>query len=189
VTRAGKPRYIWPTVLDSGKPSPIDYATAEYPSHRRLHLVLAVGCLGIGALLCGVGIPCMIADDFNPENMPTDVGVILVGGILCALGMHLKGRHGALLKVDNIVAMSDAEHWRCPSCQEAVPLKHDVCWSCGADRTGTRDPSFVPAVGFTPQCDSCGYLLIGLTTHICPECGTPFDPSKKDTLRDVGQAT
>jgi len=29
-----------------------------------------------------------------------------------------------------------------------------------------------------PQCTRCGYLLLGLTTPRCPECGTPFEPDR-----------
>lgn len=31
-------------------------------------------------------------------------------------------------------------------------------------------------------CDQCGYLLYGLTEPRCPECGTPFDPSRLTVL-------
>lgn len=26
-----------------------------------------------------------------------------------------------------------------------------------------------------PRCDNCGYLLYGLTNHLCPECGSVFE--------------
>lgn len=29
-----------------------------------------------------------------------------------------------------------------------------------------------------PQCFECGYLLFGLTSHRCPECGLPFDAAE-----------
>jgi len=29
--------------------------------------------------------------------------------------------------------------------------------------------------GAEPRCLVCGYLLLGLTSSVCPECGTPFD--------------
>lgn len=29
-----------------------------------------------------------------------------------------------------------------------------------------------------PRCRKCGYLLIGLTSHRCPECGLGFDPAE-----------
>jgi hypothetical protein len=29
-----------------------------------------------------------------------------------------------------------------------------------------------------PYCRTCGYCLIGLAEHRCPECGKPFDPSE-----------
>lgn len=34
-----------------------------------------------------------------------------------------------------------------------------------------------------PRCYACGYLLIGLTTPRCPECGKAFDPDKYDLSR------
>ena len=89
----------------------------------------------------------------------------------------------------NGLHMSVIEDWPCLGCGETVPGNFDVCWNCGADRAGVPDPSFVPAVGFTPQCRSCGYLLHGLPSLICPECGTAFDPTEKDTFRDMGEAT
>ena len=30
-----------------------------------------------------------------------------------------------------------------------------------------------------PRCAKCGYLLYGLPSNICPECGTPFEPVQK----------
>lgn len=52
-------------------------------------------------------------------------------------------------------------------------------------------PYVVSAIGVTvrvirrlPQpydpnrCEKCGYLLFGLPTPRCPECGTPFDPTR-----------
>jgi RNA polymerase subunit RPABC4/transcription elongation factor Spt4 len=85
--------------------------------------------------------------------------------------------------------MSTSQEWRCQHCHEAVPDGFDVCWNCGTDSAGVTDPTFQPAVGFTPQCEWCGYLLIGISSTICPECGVAFDPKKKDTIGDVGQAT
>lgn len=35
------------------------------------------------------------------------------------------------------------------------------------------------------QCVTCGYLLYGLTTARCPECGTEFDPAKLPGLSPV----
>jgi hypothetical protein len=32
------------------------------------------------------------------------------------------------------------------------------------------------------RCWECGYVLRGLTTHRCPECGTPFDPAEPATM-------
>lgn len=32
-------------------------------------------------------------------------------------------------------------------------------------------------------CEQCGYALAGLRENICPECGTPFDPTKPIPVR------
>lgn len=32
------------------------------------------------------------------------------------------------------------------------------------------------------ECECCGYLLYGLTTPRCPECGTAFDPANLESL-------
>ncbi len=34
------------------------------------------------------------------------------------------------------------DHWRCPSCGEAVADTFDACWSCGTSVDGTPDPNF-----------------------------------------------
>ena len=85
--------------------------------------------------------------------------------------------------------MKAQTNWPCIRCAETVPADFDVCWNCGADRSGIPDPTFRLEVGFTPQCKACGYLLYGLPTPICPECGTPFDPTEKDTIRDIPGTT
>ncbi|HSV14575.1 MAG TPA: methyltransferase domain-containing protein [Tepidisphaeraceae bacterium] len=73
--------------------------------------------------------------------------------------------------------------WKCPSCRESNPANFDLCWNCGSDRAGVADPAFRPAIAFHPVCETCGYLLVGLSENRCPECGHPFDPAKKDTPR------
>jgi hypothetical protein len=40
-----------------------------------------------------------------------------------------------------------------------------------------RDAKVCPEVPLEATCASCGYCLRGLASHICPECGTPFDPA------------
>lgn len=36
----------------------------------------------------------------------------------------------------------DCTEWRCPACNELVDVDLDVCWNCGTDRDGVRDPTF-----------------------------------------------
>ena len=49
-----------------------------------------------------------------------------------------------------------------------------------------RSPKLDDALGTSsgdnaPTCGQCGYILLGLTEHRCPECGTPFDPEEVRT--------
>lgn len=44
-----------------------------------------------------------------------------------------------------------------------------------ADKTIVAEP--------TMYCKHCWYVLDGLPTHRCPECGVPFDPAKRRTYR------
>jgi hypothetical protein len=37
-----------------------------------------------------------------------------------------------------------------------------------------------------PQCDACGYILLGLTEPRCPECGYPFSPTLLRSDKDLG---
>jgi hypothetical protein len=52
-------------------------------------------------------------------------------------------------------------------------------------------PVAISAMSRTPQVDEwerclqCGYLLYGLTTARCPECGRPFDPALLSDLARV----
>jgi len=39
-----------------------------------------------------------------------------------------------------------------------------------------------PAYNYRRECEECGYLLFGLPRPCCPECGTPFDPSRLTVL-------
>jgi hypothetical protein len=34
----------------------------------------------------------------------------------------------------------------------------------------------------SPHCAGCGYLLVGNTSGVCPECGTPLSPSQRRQL-------
>src|SRR3954471_21470452 len=39
------------------------------------------------------------------------------------------------------------------------------------------------AVPSAARCRGCGYALRGLSDHRCPECGRPFDPARRGTMR------
>ena len=45
-----------------------------------------------------------------------------------------------------------------------------------ASTTLSLDPRMMP------RCLGCGYSLLGLTLHRCPECGKPFDPANPKTM-------
>lgn len=53
----------------------------------------------------------------------------------------------------------------CPRCRrrQTLPIGNAACSSCGL-RVSTRVEE--------PRCPSCDYLLIGLTSDRCPECGS-----------------
>jgi ribosomal protein L37E len=74
--------------------------------------------------------------------------------------------------------------WSCTRCGQTVEADFDFCWNCGTSRSGDVDSNFVPAVVDQSECPSCGYLLFGLPTAQCPECGNPFDPGVRDTPAD-----
>lgn len=49
-------------------------------------------------------------------------------------------------------------------------------------RTGKEGKDVAPlAGGGVPMCAGCGYILVGLAEHRCPECGSPFDPEEART--------
>jgi hypothetical protein len=81
--------------------------------------------------------------------------------------------------------MRAERNWICPNCNETIQVDWDTCWNCGTNREGQVDPQFDPEVRFHPQCKECGYLLIGLPEARCPECGQLFDPTEKDTPREL----
>jgi len=35
--------------------------------------------------------------------------------------------------------------WPCPECDEAIDDTFDVCWNCGTDQAGNKDPEFCHA--------------------------------------------
>ena len=70
---------------------------------------------------------------------------------------------------------------RCPSCTRPVPEDAHLCTHCGYDmRRGVRVKSKVDGVATPagPACANCGYELTGLSTGVCPECGTKFSVSR-----------
>lgn len=52
--------------------------------------------------------------------------------------------------------------------------------SIGTRRGGAQQP------GDGPRCRKCDYLLIGCTSHVCPECGTPIESVPSDVSSESG---
>jgi hypothetical protein len=48
----------------------------------------------------------------------------------------------------------------------------------------TESKSSAPAASTTPRmfCKKCGYVLVGLESRVCPECGRTFDPANRRTF-------
>lgn len=44
-------------------------------------------------------------------------------------------------------APEEVETWTCRVCRAAVEVTSETCWSCGADKDGTPDPTFVRVEG------------------------------------------
>lgn len=78
--------------------------------------------------------------------------------------------------------------WVCPNCQERVPHVFEVCWNCGTNQDGVRDPEFVreppeeepapeppsPWAPWPPErCEQCGShdIILGLSVGGDPKCG------------------
>jgi hypothetical protein len=127
----------------------------------------------------------LAANALHTEGIPA----IVLGANAAALGAPANGILGTQLHVpltflaharellaDSSRPPPNAVPWTCPSCSERVPGNFDVCWNCGTARTGEPDPDFRSAITFNPLCEHCGYLLYGLPTHRCPECGKEFTP-------------
>ncbi len=64
--------------------------------------------------------------------------------------------------------------WSCPECGEKVDETFDVCWGCGTDRDGSRDPSFVTADESGPIVDSAEDGDIKPVSDLEDEFGEPF---------------
>src|SRR5206468_2815359 len=107
------------------------------------------------------------------------------GAALAPVAADRADRRDVFRSVDEEAAMNKIAEWKCPACHESNPANFELCWNCGTDQQGVDDPNFKPAIAFHPVCDMCGYLLVGLSTNRCPECGHPFDPEKKDTPRKL----
>lgn len=55
------------------------------------------------------------------------------------------------------------------------------CAAGGNRRANVTAPTLNPE----PACLGCGYLLVGLPTTVCPECGKEFDPADGRTFDNV----
>jgi hypothetical protein len=62
-------------------------------------------------------------------------------------------------------------------CTVATALIGVIYIACGAPRSD--DETEGEADEDEPQCENCGYLLIGLSEKRCPECGTVFDDEQE----------
>jgi len=80
--------------------------------------------------------------------------------------------------------MEQSGRWSCSGCGQDNDADFSVCWQCGTSVDGTSDPNFEVEVEPTwphRTCRRCHYMLYGLASDRCPECGEPFDREHRDT--------
>ncbi|MFK7961541.1 MAG: hypothetical protein AB8G96_13560 [Phycisphaerales bacterium] len=76
----------------------------------------------------------------------------------------------------------------CDVCGRRMAAAHDVCADCGYDRRkGIHTSALVELGGVTADelaCEDCGYLLRGITSARCPECGAAIGRRRRRLGRD-----
>jgi Zn finger protein HypA/HybF involved in hydrogenase expression len=125
-------------------------------------------------VLTALMIVLYIAEDKFPAVVPIDGDMI--GRFMEASGIIASCGTLALLVLARMNRKVDAEpesyelnevNLECPRCRkkQSLPTGDSTCPSCGL-RISIRVEE--------PRCVKCDYLLRGLTSDRCPECGTPI---------------
>lgn len=131
--------------------------------------VLTMGAAGGCGLLCTMMI--LTEESRGLWQLATLAGIGSATGTLAVVILHLISRvcgvgdGGEALPTTTPTTARRIVRLDCPRCglSREAPLGRSLC-SCGLGITVTVEEE---------TCTKCGYLLYGLTTPTCPECGTP----------------
>jgi len=133
---------------------------------------IAIGAAAITATFIDLEFYMVKSGNFghdDPLSRIASAGGIITGcsavgvAILVALNRKSKPKPVATNAIKDITVI-------CPLCQKKLTVMLDTPGQCACGLKMTVQIE-------EPHCTECGYLLIGLTSDRCPECGTIINPA------------
>lgn len=91
-------------------------------------------------------------NDANAEHPQCECGGRLTEADSALNGEHDAGRRDRVNTPGNI-ELEDAVAWRCRQCLEDVPGSFELCWNCGADRSGAPPKELAADLDVVEQSD------------------------------------
>jgi len=133
---------------------------------RREYDWVRMGNVASIALLAGL-IICAVLFEIDDEFLLRVIGALAIVDVCTSVAIPILHRVSAIHEHDSIRTTTLEVSLTCPRCSKthSLPIGRSACPSCGLRFKLEIEEE---------HCEQCGYVLFGIESPVCPECGKPI---------------